>query len=90
MGCEYKKWTQKKHRLQVETHTCNHSYAGGGNQEDYGLRPVQQKVRDPILTNKLGIVVCVCGLRYAQGTDRRIAVQASSRPKKQEALFKNN
>jgi hypothetical protein len=47
----------------------------GRDQENGSPRPTQAKKRDAISTNKLDVVLCICGPRYAGGMDRRIAVQ---------------
>jgi hypothetical protein len=47
-------------------HAYNPSYVGGGNWEHLGSRPVQGKgPQDPILTDKLGVVVHACHPSYA-------------------------
>jgi hypothetical protein len=54
-------------------HASGLSYVRDG---DWGLslRPSRQKVRDPISTNKLGVVVHTCVPSYLGGGGRRIAV----------------
>jgi hypothetical protein len=38
-------------------HSCNHSYSGGGYQEDCCLRPGGAKSKTSISINKMGLVV---------------------------------
>jgi hypothetical protein len=71
------------------THTCNLSHLGGRDLEDCDLRPAQAKklMRPSISTNKLGVVVPVCGLSYA---GRKIRVQNTLVIKVRTYLNNNN
>jgi hypothetical protein len=51
----------------------NHSYSGGGDQEDHGLRPSQAKSLHELISSS-GWLVCSCHPSYVGGINRRIKV----------------
>jgi hypothetical protein len=59
-------------RPDVVGHTCSPSYTGDRSGE-YSLRPI--RVKDPMSTNKIGMVAYACDPNYVGGRDR-IVVQA--------------
>jgi hypothetical protein len=52
-------------------HVCNPSYSGGRDGKYQGSRPAWAKnSRDPISTNKLGVVECASDSSYMGGVNR--------------------
>jgi hypothetical protein len=64
--CTFIKWLQKTIIYpRPVSHSCDPSYAGGGDQEDYGLWAAWAKSYwEPISINNPGIVVSTCVPSY--------------------------
>jgi hypothetical protein len=59
-------------------HTCNFSYAGGGDWEDLGLKTAHAKSYETTCQSiKLGEVTVTCHPSYVGSINRRTGVQAA-------------
>jgi hypothetical protein len=62
-----------KGKLSTVVHTCNLSYSGGRDQEDWSSRPARAK--SYISTNaKRSMLMCTCHSSYTGGVKMRIAL----------------